>query len=117
MSQADMPKNIVIISDMQFDGRAFNFNQSLFETIAADYVQCGYMMPRLIFWNVNEYHSNVVPIQQNELGVVLMSGYSQNLVKMVMSGETDPYQCLVKQLNDKRYDAVEEAVKAIVNKM
>lgn len=117
MSQEDMPKNIVVISDMQFDGRAFNFNQSLFETIAAEYVQCGYMMPRLIFWNVHEYHSNVVPIQQNELGVVLMSGYSQNLVKMVMSGETDPYECLVKQLNDKRYDAVEEAVKAVVNEM
>jgi hypothetical protein len=117
MSQEDMPKNIVVISDMQFDGRAFNFNQSLFETISAEYTQCGYMMPRLIFWNVNEYHSNVVPIQQNELGVVLMSGYSQNLVKMVMSGETDPYECLVKQLNDRRYDAVEEAVKAVVNKM
>lgn len=117
MSQADMPKNIVIISDMQFDGRAFNFNQSLFETISAEYTQCGYMMPRLIFWNVNQYFNNVVPIQQNELGVVLISGYSQNLVKMVMSGETDPYECLVKQLSDKRYDAVEEAVKSVVNKM
>ena len=114
MSQADMPKNIVIISDMQFDGRAFNFTQPLFESIAADYAQYGYKMGRLIFWNVNEYHSNVVPIQQNELGVVLISGYSQNLVKMVMSGETDPYECLVKQLNDKRYDAVEEAVKSVL---
>ena len=114
MSQADIPKNVVIISDMQFDGRAFNFTQSLFESIAADYAQCGYALPRLIFWNVNEYFNNVVPIQQNELGVVLMSGYSQNLVKMVMSGETDPYQCLVKQLSDKRYDAVEEAVKSVM---
>lgn len=114
MSQADMPKNIVIISDMQFDGVRFNFTQPLFESIAADYAQYGYKMGRLIFWNVDEYHSNVVPIQQNELGVVLISGYSQNLVKMVMSGETDPYECLVKQLNDKRYDAVEEAVKSVL---
>lgn len=114
MSQEDMPKNIVIISDMQFDGVRFNFTQPLFESIAADYAQYGYKMGRLIFWNVDEYHRNVVPIQQNELGVVLMSGYSQNLVKMVMSGETDPYECLVKQLNDKRYDAVEEAVKSVL---
>lgn len=114
MSQEDMPKNIVIISDMQFDGVRFNFTQPLFESIAADYAQYGYKMGRLIFWNVDEYHSNVVPIQQNELGVVLISGYSQNLVKMVMSGETDPYECLVKQLNDKRYDAVEEAVKNVL---
>lgn len=117
MSQADMPKNIVIVSDMAFDGMQCNFTQTLFEAINTEYSKHGYALPRLIFWNVNEYHSNVVPIQQNELGVVLMSGYSQNLVKMVMSGETDPYQCLVRQLSDKRYDAVEEAVKAVVNEM
>jgi hypothetical protein len=117
MSQEDMPKNIVIVSDMAFDGMSFNFTQPLFEAISAEYSKYGYALPRLIFWNVNQYFNNVVPIQQNELGVVLISGYSQNLVKMVMSGETDPYECLVKQLNDKRYDAVEEAVKAVVNKM
>lgn len=112
-----MPKNIVIISDMQFDGRAFNFNQTLFENIAQKYLTYGYQLPRLIFWNVNEYYNNVVPIQQNDLGVVLLSGYSQNLIKMVMSGEVDPYKCLIEQLNDKRYDVVEEAVKEFVNKM
>ena len=114
MSQADMPKNIVIISDMQFDGVRFNFTEPLFKMISNEYAKYGYLMPRLIFWNVNEYYSNVMPIQQNELGVVLMSGYSQNLVKMVMSSETDPYECLVKQLNDNRYDAVEEAVKSVL---
>lgn len=117
MHQEDMPKNIVVISDLQFDGRAFNFNQTLFEEIAQKYLTHGYQLPRLIFWNVNEYYSNVVPIQQNELGVVLLSGYSQNLIKMVMSGEVDPYKCLIEQLNDKRYDVVEEAVKEFVNKM
>lgn len=111
MSQEDMPKNIVVISDLQFDGQAFNFTQPLFEAIAQEYSTYGYQLPRLIFWNVNEYYSNVVPIQQNELGVVLISGYSQNLVKMVMSGETDPYECLVKELQDDRYKPIEEALK------
>lgn len=111
MSQEDMPKNIVVISDLQFDGQAFNFTQPLFEAIAQEYSTYGYQLPRLIFWNVNEYYSNVVPIQQNELGVVLISGYSQNLVKMVMSGETDPYECLVKALQDDRYKPIEEALK------
>lgn len=111
MSQEDMPKNVVVISDLQFDGQAFNFTQPLFEAIAQEYSTYGYQLPRLIFWNVNEYYSNVVPIQQNELGVVLISGYSQNLVKMVMSGETDPYECLVKALQDDRYKPIEEALK------
>jgi hypothetical protein len=114
MSQEDMPKNIVIISDMQFDGQNFNFTEPLFEVIAQAYERHGHKLPRLVFWNVDEHHKNVIPIQQNELGVVLISGYSQNLIKMVMSGEADPYECLKKQLQSERYKPVEEALKNVI---
>lgn len=111
----DMPKNIVIISDMNFDGSRFNCQDTLFNTIGQAYARQGYELPRLTFWNVNGNCSgNVVPVQQNKNGVVLMSGYSQNLIKMVMSNQVDPYQCLVEQLNAERYQPVEEAVKDIL---
>ena len=72
-------------------------------------------LPRLIFWNVNgNCISNVVPVQQNEQGVVLMSGYSQNLIKMVMSNKTDPYECLIEQLNSDRYKVIEDLVKDLL---
>lgn len=115
MSQEDMPKNIVIISDMHFDESRFNCRNTLFGTIGKEYAKYGYKLPRLIFWNVNgNCSSNVVPVQQNEMGVVLMSGYSQNLIKMVMSNKTDPYECLVEQLNSERYQIVEDAVKEVI---
>ena len=114
MTQEDMPKNIVIVSDMQFDGSYFNCKDTLFGVIGKEYAAHGFALPRLIFWNVNSNYSNVIPVQQNKMGVVLISGYSQNLVKMVMSNQTDPYECLIEQLNSERYQIVEEAVKEIL---
>jgi hypothetical protein len=100
---------------MHFDGSRFNCNDTLFGTIGKEYAKYGYQLPRLTFWNVNgNCSSNVVPVQQNNMGVVLMSGYSQNLIKMVMSNQTDPYKCLLEQLNSERYQIVEDAVKEII---
>lgn len=115
MTQEDMPKNIVIVSDMAFDGSRFNCKDTLFGAIGKEYAKYGFVLPRLIFWNVaSDSRGNVVPIQQNAMGVVLMSGYSQNLIKMVMSNQTDPYKCLIEQLNSERYQAVEDAVKEVI---
>ena len=115
MTQEDMPNNIVIISDMHFDGSRFNCKDTLFGTIGKEYAKYGYQLPRLTFWNVNgNCSSNVVPVQQNNMGVVLMSGYSQNLIKMVMSNQTDPYKCLIEQLNSERYNLVEELLKGVL---
>lgn len=115
MTQEDMPKNIVIVSDMHFDKHSFNCKDTLFGAIGKEYAAYGYVLPRLIFWNVNgNCSSNVTPVQQNEQGVVLMSGYSQNLIKMVMSNQTDPYACLLEQLNSDRYKVVEDLVKDLL---
>jgi len=115
MTQEDMPKNIVIVSDMHFDAHSHNCNDTLFGAIGKEYAAHGFVLPRLIFWNVNgNCSSNVVPVQQNVMGVVLMSGYSQNLIKMVMSNQTDPYKCLIEQLNSERYQIVEESVKEVI---
>lgn len=112
MTQEDMPKNIVVVSDMAFDGSRFNCKDTLFGTIGKEYAKYGFVLPRLIFWNVaSDSRGNVIPVQQNAMGVVLMSGYSQNLIKMVMSNQTDPYMCLIEQLNGKRYEIIEEKVK------
>ena len=45
----------------------------------------------------------VVPIQQNDNGVILVSGFSKNLVEMVVSSDIDPYKALVNVLNSDRY--------------
>lgn len=116
MSQEDMPKNILIVSDMEFNmatGYRYAPTETLFETIAKKYAAHGYMLPRLIFWNVNS-RTGTIPVKENELGVALVSGFSVNVVNMVMSNKLDPYECLLDTLNDERYQPIEEAIKDII---
>ncbi len=118
MKQEDLPKNVLIISDMEFDfcafcGDVYGFNKPsarLFDVIKKRFKDAGYQMPRLVFWNVNS-RTRTIPVKENDLGVALVSGFSTNICKMVMSGKTDPYKCLVETLMSKRYDAVEAALK------
>ena len=113
LSQEEMPKNIVIISDMQFDARrgSFNWNKTLFEQIAEDYAEAGYKLPKICFWNVCSRELNTIPMQDNELGLVLCSGFSITNLNMFMSGEINPYKILVEQINSSRYDKIEKAIK------
>lgn len=119
MSQEDLPKNVLIISDTEFDncatcgqGGSFSVNRPtkrLFEVIAQKYAQAGYQLPRLVFWNVNS-RTGTIPVKENDLGVALVSGFSVNIAKMVMSGKTDPFECLLETLNSERYAPVEAAL-------
>lgn len=114
MSQEDMPKNILIISDMEFNSACYGRpNETLFTTIAGKYAAHGYKLPRLVFWNVNS-RTGTIPVKENDLGVALVSGFSVNIVNMVMSNKLDPYECLLDMLNTERYQPIEDAVKDIV---
>ena len=115
MAQEDMPNNVLIISDMEFNSAVgwHRPNETLFATIAKKYAAYGYKLPRLIFWNVNS-RTGTVPVKENDLGVALVSGFSVNVVKMVMSNKLDPYECLLDVLNVERYQAIEDAVRDVV---
>ena len=120
LEQKDIPANILIISDMEFDSCTYSnrgyysgVTESLFTAIAKRYAEAGYQIPRLVFWNVNS-RTGTIPVTQNKLGVALVSGFSVNIAKMVLSGELDPYKCLVKELESERYAPVADAIKQIV---
>lgn len=105
MKQEDLPQNILILSDMEFDSATRGFgalNERLFETISKQYAQYGYKLPRLIFWNICG-RTKTIPVVQNDLGVALVSGFSLNIMKLVLSGEADPWVNLVKTLSAERY--------------
>lgn len=120
MHQEDLPKNILIVSDMEFDGCAtcgsgsrYSYQRPtarLFDVIAQKYANAGYKIPRLVFWNVNS-RTGTIPVKENDLGVALVSGFSVNIAKMIMSGQTDPFECLLETLNSERYAPVEAALK------
>lgn len=123
MSQDELPQNILILSDMEFDGcvgcnssirhRINKPTKRLFEVFAERYAEHGYKLPRLVFWNICS-RTGTIPVKENDLGVALVSGFSPAIVKMVLSNSTDPLDCLLEQLNSERYEAVENAIKDII---
>lgn len=120
MKQSELPANILILSDMEFDSCAVSSRRSgygyakpdnkLFSVIAKRYAEHGYKLPRLVFWNICS-RTGTIPVKENDLGIALVSGFSPSIVKMVLSNSTDLFECLLEQLNSERYAPVEQAVK------
>ena len=119
LKQEEMPKNILIISDMEFDScvvaktgharyyNTTNVNEKLFNVFKKKYEEHGYKLPRLVFWNVNN-RTGTIPLKENDLGVALVSGFSTNIAEMVMSDKLDPLQVLLDKLNTPRYQRIAE---------
>lgn len=116
MKQSDLPKTLLMISDMEFDynvsGRK---DKAMFEEFAEEYERYGYELPKLVFWNICS-RTGTIPIKENKNGVALVSGYSVNIMNMVLSNELDPLSCLLKQLNTERYQIIEEKLKELEEK-
>lgn len=129
LKQEDIP-TLVICSDMEFDAGVDlhsydwacknedgNWNDSkynaaktaLMEMIRAKWAAAGYELPKLVWWNIAS-RTGTIPMQQNKAGVVLCSGYSQSMFKMLASDSADPYEALLEQLNIDRYKLVAEVV-------
>ena len=86
------------------------FDQALFDVIEQRYRDAGYTIPRLIFWNVCG-RSNAIPKVEGDNGICLLSGFSQNAIKVASHREVkDPYECLLKTLDSPRYDRVQQVL-------
>lgn len=115
LPQSELPQRILIVSDMEFDDATMIYGdhnfimtqyQTLFESIKKKWSYYGYTMPNIVFWNVNS-RTNTIPVTANECGVTLVSGYSVNNVKMVLSGDVNPWTALKSVLESDRYNAID----------
>lgn len=117
MKQSDMPDRILIVSDMEFDHATSQTTarygmKALFDILADRYAEYGYKLPKLVFWNVNS-RTNTIPLTENEIGVMLVSGYSPNIMSMIMSNQTDPWLSLKEKLDEQRYSCVSDILKSV----
>ena len=107
LAQHELPKRLLIISDMQFDSVSMMDDceyKTLFETIADKYTVAGYEMPKLVFWNVHASpHDSTIPLQSNSNGLITVSGFSPTIMKMVLSNKLDPFEALADILMTERY--------------
>jgi hypothetical protein len=104
--QSELPRNVVIISDMEFDycsDICFNGVRSEMEKIADKWVRCGYELPHLIFWNVDARQDNI-PMKDNGR-VTFVSGYSPVIYEMLMTGKTG-MDLVLDKLNSDRYKEI-----------
>ena len=83
LSDDEMPKMIIIISDMQFDRACSSNNLTKFQKMQEMYSKAGYSMPNIIFWNVNS--ASNVPMDKDATGTALVSGCSPSILKAVFN--------------------------------
>lgn len=108
LTQEDMPKSIVIFSDMEFNSCGENTNLVEAQRKFAD---AGYVLPNLVFWNV-ESRNDQSPVQADSSGAVLVSGYSPVTLQFVLSGATKtPYDLMLDVIGTSRYDLAESIAK------
>ena len=99
----EMPDVIYIISDMEFDRSCEGDTNH--EAISKKYEEAGYKIPGIVYWNVNASGSNM-PVQQDENGVSLVSGFSPIIFKMAVENKT-PEQVMLDTINSERYSIIE----------
>ena len=80
----DMPKAVLIMSDMQFN-QCMKYDNSAIEMIHRKYQEAGYEVPGVVFWNLND--AGNVPVRFDEKGTALVSGFSPSILKAVLSGD------------------------------
>lgn len=100
----EMPKVLLILSDMQFDACA-RHDDSAMQMIERKYAKAGYTVPQIVFWNLNAQDN--VPVAFNKKGVALVSGFSPSIVKGVLAADLDnftPEAIMLKTIMDERYD-------------
>ena len=110
--QEDMPKAIVIFSDMQFDKR--HSSMTSVEEVEHLYHQAGYKTPEFIWWNICggstlRVGDLPVPVTKDKSGCSLVSGYSPAIIKSIFNVDFEnftPYNIMVETLKHPRYDWV-----------
>jgi hypothetical protein len=105
----EMPKMLLIFSDMEFDACA---KGTAYEAAQAAYEKYGYTLPRIVFWNLNAREGNN-PVTFKQDGTALVSGYSPNILKSVLEGDFENYtprSVMDATIMSARYAPVEEAL-------
>ena len=109
LSQEDMPKRIIIISDMQFNiAEGYSNNKTNFQRIDEKYQESGYTRPILVFWNVNG-NTNDFPVTVDKNNTVMVSGYSTSIIKAILNEKSfTSYNIMRAALDDERYAPVKQ---------
>jgi hypothetical protein len=101
----DMPKYILIMSDMQFD-QCTRYDDSAMQMIERKYSEAGYEVPNIVFWNLNA-KAGQSPVKFDKKGTALVSGFSPAILQSILAAEDlDPTSVMMQTLNSARYAVI-----------
>ena len=112
IKQEEIPKAIVIISDMEFDRIGSDFGMSeevewlFYDEMKNRFENAGYTIPNIVFWNVDSRHDVFHAISEYK-GVQMASGQSVAVFKQILDNiDKTPYEAMLNVLNRPEYDMI-----------
>ena len=101
----ELPKALVIISDMQID-YCTDIETTFYDKWNKKFAEAGYTIPNIVFWNVNS-ESNTFHADANKRGVQLLSGHSATTFKTLINNlNSSPLETMMSVLLSERYESI-----------
>ena len=110
-NQSELPGSIIIISDQEIDaargggywGRSsITPVNTMMENMRIKWANHGYMLPKLIYWNVDARHNIIL---DEGPGVTYVSGASPAIFQQIVTGKTG-IDLMYDKLNSERYSCI-----------
>lgn len=103
VKEDEMPSMILIMSDMQFN-QCSRWDATAMQTIQRRYEAAGYVVPKLVFWNLNA-KPGTNPATIRDDGVALVSGFSPAIMTSLLNGKDfSPEGMMLETVRKPRYD-------------
>jgi hypothetical protein len=99
----DMPKIVLIMSDMQFNPARGDLRAQ--DMIRRKYEDAGYETPVIVYWNLAAHDNK--PVKFNENDVALVSGFSPAIMKSILAADLkrfSPESIMLQTVGSERYN-------------
>ena len=111
VKESDIPKTIVVISDMEIDAGTSSWSGNRWtegsaatemEKIRKKWAAYGLRLPKLVYWNVDARHDTILDAGPN---VSFVSGMSPVIFKQVLTGKTG-WDLMIETICADRYEVI-----------
>jgi hypothetical protein len=104
--QESFPDRFFVFSDMQFDVADHSYNASTHDILRKRYKDAGYKFPTMIYWNLSGKYNNV-PAKSTYENVIMISGFSPNVLTEILNGNiSTPEKFVASLIDHKAYEPV-----------
>ena len=116
VAPSEMPTMMLILSDMEFNeavrgsgwgSRRPSWDDTAQEMIENMYTEAGYVVPKIVYWNIQSRSDSNKPVQFDKNGTCLVSGFSPALLTSLLAGkEMTPFSMMMEVIGSPRYSVV-----------